>query len=47
MAIARRELGSPDAPALVLVTIPEAGHTPVWEAPERTAELILTGAGAR
>ena len=30
-----------------VVTIPEAGHTPVWEAPERTAELILTGAGAR
>ena len=26
--------------------IPEAGHTPVWEAPERTAALILTGAGA-
>ena len=30
-----------------VATIPEAGHTPVWEAPERTAELILTGAGAR
>jgi pimeloyl-ACP methyl ester carboxylesterase len=30
-----------------VVTIPEAGHTPVWEAPERTAELIATGAGAR
>jgi pimeloyl-ACP methyl ester carboxylesterase len=30
-----------------VVTIPEAGHTPVWEAPERTAELIGTGAGAR
>jgi pimeloyl-ACP methyl ester carboxylesterase len=29
-----------------VATIPEAGHTPVWEAPERTAELILTGAGA-
>lgn len=30
-----------------VVTIPEAGHTPVWEAPDRTAELIATGAGAR
>ena len=30
-----------------VVTIPEAGHTPVWEAPERTAELIAMGAGAR
>jgi pimeloyl-ACP methyl ester carboxylesterase len=30
-----------------VVTIPEAGHTPVWEAPERTAELIGMGAGAR
>lgn len=30
-----------------VATIPEAGHTPVWEASERTAELILTGAGAR
>ena len=30
-----------------VATIPEAGHTPVWEAPERTAELILLGAGAR
>ena len=30
-----------------VATIPEAGHTPVWEVPERTAELILTGAGAR
>jgi pimeloyl-ACP methyl ester carboxylesterase len=30
-----------------VVTVPEAGHTPVWEAPDRTAELILTGAGAR
>jgi pimeloyl-ACP methyl ester carboxylesterase len=30
-----------------VATIPEAGHTPIWEAPERTAELILTGAGAR
>ena len=30
-----------------VATIPEAGHTPVWEAPERTAELILIGAGAR
>ncbi|HKG65489.1 MAG TPA: alpha/beta hydrolase [Solirubrobacteraceae bacterium] len=29
-----------------VAAIPEAGHTPVWEAPERTAELILTGAGA-
>jgi len=32
---------------VTVATIPEAGHTPVWEAPERTAELILTGAGAR
>ncbi len=30
-----------------VVTIPEAGHTPIWEAPDRTAELIATGAGAR
>ena len=30
-----------------VVTIPEAGHTPIWEAPERTAELIGVGAGAR
>jgi pimeloyl-ACP methyl ester carboxylesterase len=30
-----------------VATIPEAGHTPVWEAPERTAELIAVGAGAR
>ena len=30
-----------------VVTIPEAGHTPVWEEPDRTAELIATGAGAR
>ena len=30
-----------------VVTIPEAGHTPVWEAPERTAELVGMGAGAR
>jgi pimeloyl-ACP methyl ester carboxylesterase len=30
-----------------VVTIPEAGHTPVWEAPERTAELIGMGAGLR
>jgi pimeloyl-ACP methyl ester carboxylesterase len=30
-----------------VVTIPEAGHTPIWEAPERTAELIGMGAGAR
>jgi len=30
-----------------VVTIPEAGHTPIWEAPERTAELIAAGAGAR
>ena len=30
-----------------VVTIREAGHTPVWEAPERTAELIGMGAGAR
>jgi len=30
-----------------VVTIPEAGHTPVWEAPQRTAELIGMGAGAR
>jgi pimeloyl-ACP methyl ester carboxylesterase len=30
-----------------VVTIPEAGHTPVLEAPERTAELIGVGAGAR
>ena len=31
---------------VTVVRIPEAGHTPIWEAPERTAELILTGAGA-
>ena len=30
-----------------VVTIPEAGHTPIWEAPERTAELIGVGAGVR
>jgi pimeloyl-ACP methyl ester carboxylesterase len=30
-----------------VVTIPEAGHTPIWEAPERTAELIAMGAGSR
>jgi pimeloyl-ACP methyl ester carboxylesterase len=30
-----------------VVTIPEAGHTPVWEEPERTAELVGMGAGAR
>ena len=30
-----------------VVTIPQAGHTPVLEAPERTAELIGVGAGAR
>jgi pimeloyl-ACP methyl ester carboxylesterase len=30
-----------------VATIPEAGHTPVWETPERTADLVLTGAGAR
>jgi pimeloyl-ACP methyl ester carboxylesterase len=30
-----------------VVTIPEAGHTPVWETPQRTAELIAIGAGAR
>jgi pimeloyl-ACP methyl ester carboxylesterase len=30
-----------------VATIPEAGHTPVWEAPERTAALIAAGAGAR
>ena len=46
MPIHRRELGSPDANATV-ATIAEAAHTPAWEAPERTAELILTGAGAR
>jgi pimeloyl-ACP methyl ester carboxylesterase len=34
-------------PNVTVVTIPEAGHTPIWEAPERTAELIATGAGAR
>jgi pimeloyl-ACP methyl ester carboxylesterase len=31
---------------VTVATIPEAGHTPIWEAPERTADLILTGAGA-
>ncbi len=30
-----------------VATIPEAGHTAVREAPERTAELIAAGAGAR
>ena len=30
-----------------VATIPEAGHTPVWEAPDRTADLVLTGVGAR
>jgi pimeloyl-ACP methyl ester carboxylesterase len=30
-----------------VATIPESGHTTVWEAPERTAELIGMGAGAR
>jgi pimeloyl-ACP methyl ester carboxylesterase len=31
---------------VTVATIPEAGHTPIWETPDRTAELILTGAGA-
>ena len=40
------DLYGPVANATV-VTIPEAGHTPVWDAPERTADLIGMGAGAR
>jgi len=30
---------------VTVTTIPEAGHTPIWEAPERAAELIGVGAG--
>jgi pimeloyl-ACP methyl ester carboxylesterase len=47
----RVDPGSLDAygplPNVTVVTIPEAGHTPIWETPERTAELIAVGAGAR
>ena len=46
VALASLDGYGPVANATV-ATIPEAGHTPVWEAPERTAELILIGAGAR
>jgi pimeloyl-ACP methyl ester carboxylesterase len=39
--------GYSTVPNATVVAIPEAGHTPIWEAPDRTAELIGVGAGVR